>query len=260
MQNRNGQDVLDSSAELMRKDGFVIMADFCSEELIKKLGDTAIQRLKDLRETLGDKEIGIGSSAGYKEICLRSRGRWDALISPKEFGYEPENLPWYPLMQEMLGEDLDFGMSGIISSEPNTPEQKWHIDSPHEGAELLPVHHIQVLIAINDIPVEMGPTEFARGSHILSNHINKTKLPMEQMVYQADGTSPETLVGGTEYAVPEAVQNDITAGTCIAFDDRVLHRGGQNKSSKNRHVIYFTYTKKGYNLSTHWESDASVFD
>ena len=64
MQNRNGQDVLDSSAELMRKDGFVIMADFCSEELIKKLGDTAIQRLKDLRETLGDKEIGIGSSAG----------------------------------------------------------------------------------------------------------------------------------------------------------------------------------------------------
>ena len=254
------QATLGQSVERIRSDGFVLLENLCSEEMLKQLAGVAIKRLQELQSALGNREIGIGSAAGYVEICQRSPGRWDAPISPEEFGFEPKGLPWRPLVATMLGEDAEFTFSGVVSSEPNTPAQQWHIDSPHEAAELLPLHAIQVIIAIEDIPLEMGPTELTRGSQVQTNHFSVTSLLPDEMVYQHQGTTPESLVRGTQYPVPESVKSALPAGTCIAFDDRILHRGLANKSNKHRHVVYFSYRRKGYSVNTHFESDRSVFD
>jgi ectoine hydroxylase-related dioxygenase (phytanoyl-CoA dioxygenase family) len=106
----------------------------------------------------------------------------------------------------------------------------------------------------------MGPTECARGSHVLSNHLSNPDLVIEQLIYQHAGTSPESLVEGAHTPVPERSATDMAAGSCLVFDDRLLHRGLANRSDSTRHVAYFSYRRKAYSENTHFESQRSVFD
>lgn len=80
------------------------------------------------------------------------------------------------------------------------------------------------------------------------------------MVYQHSGTNPETLVSGTEHPIPERVKGALSAGSCIVFDERVLHRGSANATNQHRYVAYFTYHKKGYEANTYFETSRSVFE
>ena len=52
----------------------------------------------------------------------------------------------------------------------------------------------------------------------------------------------------------------MTAGSCLVFDDRILHRGLANSSDQERYVAYFSYRRKAYTENTHFESRRSVFD
>ena len=149
--------------------------------------------------------------------------------------------------------------SGVISSAPNTPAQEWHIDSEHKSAEHLPVHAINVLLALEDIPVEMGPTVLAPKTHFLTNHNSTTNLKSEEMVYQHCGTTLESLVAGTDNPVPESITRAIPAGSVVMFDDRLFHRGNANQSDKDRHVVYFGYSRKGHN-NIYFDTDKSIYE
>ena len=105
-----------------------------------------------------------------------------------------------------------------------------------------------------------GPTECARGSHFLSNHLSNPSLVLDELIYQHAGTSPESLVKGTQCRVPESCASSMAAGSCLVFDDRILHRGLANRSDNTRHVAYFSYRRRGYFANTHFESQRSVFD
>jgi len=261
VQNSKDQEIPNDSVERFKADGFVILENLCSEGILKQLLEVSQHRLQEVHKALENKEIGIGSAKGYLEICQRSPGRWDAPISPRDFGIDLKKLPWLPFITVLLEDNVEFNMSGVISSEPNTSTpQEWHIDSPHIVREHLPVHALHVLVALVDIPLEMGPTEFARGSHVLTNHLSATSLMSDEMVYQHSGTNPESLVSGTEHPIPERVKSAISAGSCIVFDERVLHRGNANITDKHRHVAYFAYHKKGFEADTYFESNRSVFE
>ncbi len=106
----------------------------------------------------------------------------------------------------------------------------------------------------------LGPTECARGSHFLTNHLSNPSLVLDELIYQHANTSPETLVQGTQCRAPEGVANAMAAGSCLIFDDRLLHRGLANRSDTVRHVAYFSYRRKGYTANTHFESQRSVYD
>ena len=228
---------------------------------MKQLLEVSKLRLQEVHKALENKDIGIGSANGYLEICQRSPGRWDAPIAPEDFDIDLKKLPWLPFITELLEDKVEFNMSGVISSEPNTTTpQEWHIDSPHIVHEHLPVHALHVLVALVDISIEMGPTEFARGSHVLTNHLSVTSIMSDEMVYQHSGTNPESLVIGTDHPIPERVKSAISAGSCIVFDERVLHRGNANITDQHRHVAYFAYHKKGYEADTYFESNRSVFE
>ena len=139
-----------------------------------------------------------------------------------EFGLNDCDLPWWSLITTVLGEDAEHSFSGVVSSEPSSPAQFWHTDSPHLAAEHLGPHAINVMMALHDVPMEMGPTECARGSHFLTNHLSNPALKI--------------------------------------FDDRLLHRGLANRSKLTRHMAYFSYRQKGYVGNTHFEAQRSVFD
>ena len=60
--------------------------------------------------------------------------------------------------------------------------------------------------------------------------------------------------------MPESCASALARGTCVIFDDRILHRGLGNRSGEPRYVSYFSYRSKGYIGDTHFEAVRSVFD
>ncbi len=248
------------SVDGLALDGFVLLRQLCGSELVELVLDVSRRRARVLREALGAKEIGIGSAAGYVEIVQRSPGRWDVPIALQQFGLDDREMPWWPLVAAVLGEDAEHSFSGVVFSEPGSPAQYWHTDSPHVAPEHRAAHAINVLVALHDVPMAMGPTECARGSHVLTNHLSNSSLVLDELIYQQAGTSPELLVKGTHCRVPESCVSWMAAGSCLVFDDRILHRGRVNQSDDTRHVAYFSYRRRGYIGDTHFESQRSVFD
>ncbi|HIG60191.1 MAG TPA: hypothetical protein EYQ22_04795 [Gammaproteobacteria bacterium] len=244
----------------LESDGFSLVHRLCEPALTEHLLKVSREIEADIKKSLGTKKIGIGSRAGYREIVQRSPGRWDIPITSDQFAIDHQQMPWWTFITDILGQDAEHAFSGVVSSEPVSPEQHWHIDSPHEATEHLPAHAINVLIALTDLPLVMGPTELARGSHVLSNHLANPTLVSDQLVYQHAGTSPVLLVNGACEAEPEYCSSAMSAGSGLIFDDRILHRGMANLSANTRHVAYFSYRRKGYLPYTHFESPRSIFD
>lgn len=248
------------SADQLALDGFVLLHQPCSSEFVEQILDVAHRRVHEVQVALGTREIGIGSAEGYDEIVQRSPGRWDVPITPQRFGFDERELPWSQLVAAVLGADAEHSFSGVVFSDPASPAQYWHTDSPHVTSEHRAPHALNVLVALHKIATDMGPTEFARGSHFLTNHLSNPSLARDELIYQHADTSPERLVNDTQNLVPESCASELAAGSCLVFDDRILHRGLANRSTSTRHMAYFSYRRKGYAENTHFESQRSVFD
>jgi len=246
-------------ADQLAADGVLLLHQLCNSEFVGRIMAVSRQRIGEVQAALGTREIGIGSAAGYEEIVQRSPGRWDVPISPQQFGFDDKELPWWPLVASVLGDDAEHSFSGVVFSDPGSPAQFWHIDSPHESARHLAPHALNVLVALHAIPMAMGPTEFARGSHILTNHLNNPALVRDALIYQHASTSPRRLVQDIGSPEPERFVCDLDKGSCLLFDDRLLHRGLANRTESTRHVAYFSYRRQGYSANTHFESQRSVF-
>jgi hypothetical protein len=99
----------------------------------------------------------------------------------------------------------------------------------------------------------------ARGSQVLTNHLDNPRLVCDELVYQSEATSPANLVAGRTEPPPETWSDALSAGSCLVFDDRILHRGLANGSGDTRYVAYFSYRRRGYAENTHFESSRSLF-
>ena len=244
----------------LEEDGYLLVEGLCDSKFVAHLLGVSRVRSGEVIEALGTQTIGIGSAAGFDEVVQRSPGRWDIPISPDEFGVDERDLPWWPLIAAVLGGDAEHSFSGVVYSDPGSPAQHWHIDSPHVSADHLPAHALNVMIALHDTPLAMGPTELAKGSHRLTNHLQNSALVSDELVYQHETTVPEQLVANTQESVPEGVSSALTEGSCLIFDDRILHRGLGNTSNNRRSMVYFSYRQAGYSENTHFEAQRSVYD
>ena len=250
---------LAEAQQQLEEDGYLLVEGLCDPEFVAHLLAVSLSRSDQVISALGKQPIGIGSAAGFDEVVQRSPGRWDIPISPSEFGVNECALPWWPLIAAVLGEDAEHSFSGVVYSDPGSPAQCWHIDSPHVSADHLPAHALNVMIALHDTPLAMGPTEIARGSHRLTNHLLNPALVSDELVYQHETTVPEQLVANTGQAVPEGRSTALAAGSCLIFDDRILHRGLGNTSNRRRSMVYFSYRQAGYAENTHFEAKRSVY-
>jgi len=251
---------LADARQQLEDDGYLLVEGLCDPEFVAHLLEVSLSRSDQVMAALGAQSIGIGSAAGYDEVVQRSPGRWDIPISPDEFEVDERALPWWPLITAVLGEDAEHSFSGVVYSDPGSPAQCWHIDSPHVSANHLPPHALNVMIALHDTPLAMGPTEIARGSHRLTNHLQNPALVSDELVYQRETTVPEQLVANPGQAVPEGFSSALTAGSCLIFDDRILHRGLGNASDSRRSMVYFSYRQRGYSENTHFEAQRSIYD
>lgn len=250
---------LNEARQQLEDVGCVIAAGLCDPVFVASLLTISRNRSEAVMTALGSQTIGIGSAAGFDEVVQRSPGRWDIPISLREFGINERTLPWWPLVTDTLGDDAEPSFSGVVYSDPGSPAQFWHIDSPHVSADHLPPHALNVMVALHDIPLSMGPTELALGSHRLTNHLQNPALVADELVYQHETTCPARLVVGTSQDTPANFSPALTAGSCLIFDDRILHRGLANDSNKQRSMVYFSYRQAGYSENTHFEAQRSIY-
>jgi len=255
-------------------DGVALARGLVNAALLRTINEVMRARATRVMAALGTRPIGIGSRNGYYELVQRSPGRFDVPMSEADLmpiwgaqGSTAPGVPWLGLVRAVLGPDARPSFCGVVFSRPGSPAQQWHIDSPHESADTLPVHAVNVLLALADIPLAAGPTEVAPGTHLKTNHLARPWLDRDTLLYQSETeVTPAALgrAGQQEGAATlQPTVQAMSAGDCLIFDDRILHRGLANASEQERWVAYFSYLRPRPGLDqvadTHFEASRSLF-
>ena len=261
--NAEGTIDVTKAANAIRKFGFVILPKMYQGKALDTLVSTFIthtdQTLNDLQERVArsEEEFQVGSKDGFHEVCLRSPGRYDVTTEFSDF--QPGLLaPIEAISADVLGEDHARAFCGVVYSEPGSDDQQWHADSLHVEETHKEANLLNGLLALHDISMDMGPTEFAPMTHLLTNHITNPKVNGVNIVYQTpENLNRPELVGAekeTNVCIP------LPAGSVVLFDDRILHRGRGNISDTPRYVGYFSYRRPWFEPSTHFEATRSLYN
>jgi Phytanoyl-CoA dioxygenase (PhyH) len=255
-------------------DGVALARGLVPATLLRTINEVMRARAKRVMDALGTRPIGIGSRNGFHELVQRSPGRFDVPMSESDLmpiwgaqGSTAPDVPWLEMVWSALGPDARPSFCGVVFSRPGSPAQQWHIDSPHEAVEARPAHAVNVMLALADIPLAAGPTEVARGTHLMTNHLASPWLDRDDLLYQTETEiTPATLRRAGEVrdaGTTESVVQAMSAGDCLFFDDRILHRGLANASEHERWVAYFSYLRPRCGMDkitdTHFEASKSLF-
>ncbi len=255
-------------------DGVVRVRGLVPASLLRTINEVMRARATRVMDALGTRPIGIGSRNGFRELVQRSPGRFDVPLSELDLmpiwgaqGSIAPQVPWLEMVRATLGPDARPSFCGVVFSRPGSPAQQWHIDSPHEAIEARPAHAVNLLLALADIPLAAGPTEVARGTHWMTNHLASPWLDHDDLLYQTDTEiTPAALRSAGQAQDDGTVQSAVqamSAGDCLMFDDRILHRGLANTSEQERWLAYFSYLRPRPGMDeiadTHFEAAKSLF-
>lgn len=133
----------------------------------------------------------------------------------------------YPFFQHRLGQDCILGAMSSVVSFPGAPDQRLHRDSePLFGDDYAfetanPSYAMTVLIPLVDCNLSTGCTRVWPGSHRCS-------------------TNEEALESST------AIDPEVTVGSVLITDCKLLHRGAANLSDQVRPLLYLSYHRKWF--------------
>ena len=248
------QNDMSQISDALKENGFVIISGLLPPALVDSIGEKFLGYTDHVMGTLENTgaPIKVGSRASYDEVVLRSADRFDIPMSFSSF--ESEELRPFELMAEhMLDGDWTPAFCGLINSKPGSSAQDWHADSLHLTENNTNPNLINVLLALHDVDIKMGPTELIPRSQHLTNHLRFENVT-EDIVYQNETNGPEQI--GSDQ---KAFRSPMKKGTILAFDDRILHRGQANKSQTDRNIGYFSFRRKAFEADTHFEGFRSIF-
>ena len=115
---------------------------------------------------------------------------------------------------------LELDAFSYVVSMAGAPAQPWQTNADPlfanwRGADV-PPHGVMALVALNALTKTSGPTEFVLGSHLTSlKGVAVDELPRASFALKQGGAA--------------------------LFDMRIRHRGGANKSPKDRAVLFLSY-------------------
>ena len=113
------------------------------------------------------------------------------------------------------------------STEGSSEFGPWHRDTYslfgcEEMDHSLPPFYLTMIVPLQEVTEDMGPTEFVVGSH-------------------REGWVTALQTGGLEHVLATSKRGD-----CLLFDGRMIHRGTPCKSSSPRRAVYTVFHKKWY--------------
>lgn len=176
------------------------------------------------------REMGVLSSAGSKlkqgeeetveGFNQRPGGRVDMVGVVDDVS--ETDWPWTPFVRKVLGRDSALAYTGCVVSRPGDSDQNWHIDGLHvDKMKHQRADRVIVFCPLTELSEATGTTEFVPRSHFLSR-----RLPNWSRAS----------------SMPRA-RHYVRAGTPIAMDYRLWHRGLRNASTSNRLLLYCVYQK-----------------
>ena len=201
-------------------------------------------------------ELQQGTKGGYAEIVQRSEGRYEMNYKMTTGIFANPiftNNAWLQtFMNNILGEsttkedtntgtktetetetetiEWELNRRSLLISFPDAKGQQWHVDGDHRTKSThSSAHAINVFIALGDITLDMGPTEFRPCSHFLSRKLFKFMM-----------------LARARKQLHAPVQPVASSGDAVIFDYRTLHRGTENNSQLPRAMLELVFFKKGY--------------
>ena len=125
--------------------------------------------------------------------------------------------------------------TGCVVALPRAPAQHFHADGRARGIA-------NAFVPLVDVPAEMGPTRFRRGSH----------------VWDHDDPYPDRRARRLADAAEE-VAPPLARGSVLLYDYRVMHAGGANVSAAPRPLAYVMRARAG--LEDTWNfPEKSIWD
>lgn len=191
----------------------------------------ALQHYDSVMYTVKARSLYSELEHGFDVLRERGRGRYDmeipAFDKPELSILTSNDAPWMPLIRTILGEEAVLIHKGCFLSLPGSETQVYHQDGVHlSKTHQLPCHAVNVFIPLVDLTSKNGPTEFCKGTHILSNE-NFQKQNIE---------------------IPL-----VEAGTPVIFDYRLGHRGlGNTTMNEVRPIIYLSYASSDFRDSVNF--------
>ena len=125
--------------------------------------------------------------------------------------------------------------TGCVVALPRAPAQHFHADGRARGIA-------NAFVPLVDVPENMGPTRFRRGSH----------------AWDHDDPYPDRRARRLADAAEEAAP-PLARGSVLLYDYRVMHAGGANASGVPRPLVYVMRSRVG--LEDTWNfPDTSIWD
>ncbi len=174
------------------------------------------------RQALADTEAHLGGS--LMTIDRKYRGNLHFLCRwVDELARHPAILD---AVEDLLGPDILLYTSRFFIKEPHSDGiAAWHQDSTYFG--LRPYDHVTAWVALCNVTPEAGPVEFAVGSHIRGQLLQKSNV-----VKNSVNTAGQIIVewfdqSQTDFAVLKPGQFSLHH-TCV------VHQSGPNRSDERR--------------------------
>jgi len=150
----------------MGEAGYLVRRGLVAPPLLRSINRIMRARAARVMAALGDRPIGLGSVNGYRtssspqptpalhsrlafysvylfcasrydELVQRSHSRWDVPMSENDLaeiwgpqGSVAQGVPWLELVLAILVPSAAPSFCGVVFSDPGSPAQQWHIDSP----------------------------------------------------------------------------------------------------------------------------------
>jgi hypothetical protein len=210
----------------------------------------------------GEYALGIGIRHGFREIVMRSPGRYELSLLHTSNDVNNANVSennevkdtrltmppiqplqmaltdiMLPLFQASSWEDLSLCQLSLVVSTPGATAQAWHADGGHVDLHThQPCHVLNVFVPLQTVSMDMGPTAFRPGTHVHTRDLARLML-----------------VAHCQKTLRPLVAPTLELGDVLVFDYRVLHRGLANRQSV-QHRIYLVLT-----VSRPWFKDIINF-
>lgn len=147
------------------------LASYRANGFLFPLDALAPSQVRQYQDYLSRTERHLGGS--LMAVDRKYRGNLHFLVRwVDELIRHPEILN---VIEDLLGPDLLLYTSRFFIKEPHSEEiAAWHQDSTYFG--LRPYDHVTAWVALSNVPPNAGPVEFAAGSHIRGQLLQRSKV------------------------------------------------------------------------------------
>ena len=218
-----------TAAASLEADGCARVNGALSPETASGLLDYINDELQRRRDEQAAREEDLSSATVFGDVLMKDN-RWDMYLDlepPVRKALQEVLAPLKPILSQSLGEDAELFELSALVSDPRSPRQPVHPDTPwreDQGAAA-----ITAFVALQDVDAEMGPTSIIPQTHTEESH--------KRFNSRDDG-------GREKVALLRQKPNHVgvlNTGDANLIDSRLIHCGGANESPKRRVLFYLSF-------------------